>query len=219
MNDRLLEMVRIIEDEVIMYHGFCLDYDDVEAFADDLAEKYGDEVAVCYGATKLVLVDKYTDFVVKVPIKSVGGCQFTNAPTDDEDYVDDYCHTEAELYKRAKERGLSKYFAKTEYLTEYKGYPIYASDKVYPLDENYDICSDTVRNASEASNKSYSMFNNGNFRYEWAITFIEKFGTVEFTKLIDFVEEEGIGDLHAGNVGFTDNGDPVILDYSSYLEN
>ena len=38
-------------------------------------------------------------------------------------------------------------------------------------------------------------------------------------KLVKFILDENIRDLHSDNIGFREDGSPVILDYSSYDEN
>ena len=54
---------------------------------------------------------------------------------------------------------------------------------------------------------------------EWCLAFVEKYGENELDKLFNFLEEKGINDLHAMNVGYTEDNSPIIFDYSGFFEN
>ena len=52
---------------------------------------------------------------------------------------------------------------------------------------------------------------------EWTAMALEYYGEEVVKKLFNFIEKEGIDDLHWGNVGIRKDGSPVLLDYSGFL--
>ena len=53
---------------------------------------------------------------------------------------------------------------------------------------------------------------------EWLARAIEYYGEAAVNDLLAFIELEGINDFHTENIGFREDGSPVILDYSGYRE-
>ena len=102
-----------------------------------------------HGATKLVIIPKKEDFVIKIPY--TGSYEYYSGYYSNsiyrqgrEDYWEfvagenpfrpwDYCANEIIRYDKALENGFAKYFAKTELLGFIHNYPIYIQEKCVTL--------------------------------------------------------------------------------------
>ena len=170
------------------------------------------------GITKLVIFLNDSE-VVKVPFD--GG--FLDCEDEDgEDFyffeIKDYCDKEAIIYDEAVDAGVEEFFAKTE-LAGYAGCgrPLYKSERVfeYMSEETANIRS------KEPSQKAKNSANNSCYcvlPFGWLARAYDYYGEEKVEKLIAFLDEFDIRDLHDGNIGFRKNGAPVLLDYSGYRE-
>ena len=177
------------------------------------------------GATKVVAVVSGCSSVLKVPYsgkwdydESVDSNYFTRFEGADNSkgYVWDYCLAEYEVYEAAKENDLNIFFPKTEIMGKCKSGTIIKQEKVLDFDNYYPISEDETLEFVN-SNERYCYFANS----EWTAAAIERYGIAMLDKLIDFLEDNFsyvIDDLHNGNIGFRENGDPVILDFSGWSE-
>lgn len=177
------------------------------------------------GATKAVAVVSGCSSVLKVPYsgkwdydESVHCDYFTRFKGADnsEDHNWDYCLTEYEVYEAAKENGLDIFFPKTEIMGECESGTIIKQERVLDF---YEYCPISKDETIE--------FVNSDIRYyffadsSWVAAAIERHGLAMVDKLIDFLDSKFpniIEDLHNGNIGFRENGDPVILDFSGWNE-
>ena len=50
----------------------------------------------------------------------------------------------------------------------------------------------------------------------WLAAALKKYGKEKVDKFVDFINEFDVNDLHSANVGFRNNGDPVLIDYSGW---
>lgn len=180
-----------------------------------------------YGATKLVLFfNDLPDYVVKLPFHSSGESDDEYNEDDDEyDYywfegadnsVDrsDYCQTEVEVYHAAQERGVEKFFAKTEYLyTHLSGERVYLQERCSIEDLEEIEALHPVESSKAITDKCGNRTKNINGR--WLILAYEYYGEEKFVEFMKFLYDQNINDLHDGNLGMI-NGRPVILDYSGF---
>lgn len=182
--------------------------------AKDYANKNG--ISFFCGASKLVIVDEESDWVIKL--------SFDCSVDVDEGMESDYCKRELYNYEKACEEGVEKFFAEICMVGEVDGIEVYLQEKlkvddgvekdvdqifrdyVYSLDESYydDIEDEDERNAI-LTDDVYEM--DEEERIEAIFGFDER--------LITFIENNDINDLHSGNFGYR-GADLVIMDYSGW---
>lgn len=170
------------------------------------------------GISKLVIFSNDSE-VVKVPFD---GGFLDREDEDGEDFyffeIADYCDREAVIYYEAVEAGVEEFFAKTE-LAGYAdcGRPLYKSERVF---EYMSVETIDIRR-KEPSQKAKNSANNSYYcalPFDWLARAYDYYGEEKVKKLIAFLDEFDIRDLHDGNIGFRKNGAPVLLDYSDYRE-
>ena len=198
---------------------FGTDEDDneTEAICDVYSQLNG-SVTTAFGASKFIIFLNDNE-VVKVPFNG----EFYTEYFDDEDETgyskfdyfctEDYCMVEAAVYADAIAAGVDIFFASTEFVgnTLINKTPIYLSERVLP----FDYLNNEERSYSRDSySKAGKMC--GRCPVEWTAMALEYYGEEAVRKLFDFIEKEGIDDLHWGNVGIRRNGAPVLLDYSGF---
>ena len=175
------------------------------------------EVSCSHGVTKMCLIFKDTDFVLKWT-KSV--CWFSNAEKDE-------AYEEYEIYLKAKEKGLEKMFPYTELLGRVNNIPIILQEKI---DFSCDDCPypKTVRYkeiTKTAKQKVYFKMCDGfwvqgccynrELNELWAKMTLILYGKNFVKKLCEFIQENRINDLHGSNLGYKNNK-PIILDFSGF---
>lgn len=171
-----------------------------------------------YGATKLVIIMEKEDFVFKIPFNSEWDSWkgdyafFYGAPATS---TWDYCEAEEERYDFAEECGFSKYLAKTNIVYSTKnGVRIYIQPKCSVHSKH--------KTTSKRSSKVFSKW----FKCclpiddtQWLNTFIDYYGAYKLKQFLTFLlNEEWDDDLGSRNIGYTIEGKPVLIDYSSYME-
>lgn len=171
-----------------------------------------------YGATKLVIIMEKEDFVFKIPFNSEWDSWkrdytfFCGAPATS---TWDYCEAEEERYDFAEEYGFSEYLAKTNMVYSTKnGVRIYIQPK----------CS--VRSKHKTTSKRNKRVFSKWFKHclpiddtQWLNTFIDYYGAYKLKQFLTFLlNEEWDDDLGSRNIGYTIEGKPVLIDYSSYME-
>lgn len=190
--------------------------DDKEFFeeAKDYANKNG--IFFFFGASKLVIVDEESDWVIKL--------SFDCSVDVDEGMESDYCKRELYNYEKACEEGVEKFFAEICMVGEVDGIEVYLQEKlkvddgvekdvdqifrdyVYNLDESYyDDIEDEDERSAILTDDVYDM--DEGERIEAIFGFDER--------LITFIENNDINDLHSGNFGYR-GADLVIMDYSGW---
>lgn len=159
------------------------------------------------GVTKVCVVPRYFDWVVKFDI-----------------YLPkrrDYCLLEAEYYADAKREGLETYFAQTYEVGIVYGRAVCIQEKVRCNED--DITSDFMNYVRTVLPESE--FENEDEYCDEVWDQVESMDTIDhlqaifgenIDRLIEFIEDHQINDLHAGNWGYTQNGLTVIVDFSGY---
>lgn len=199
-------------------------YEDL-AFHDCKADYYE------YGCSKLVLFyEELPQWVIKIPFLGEYyeeddtyrefECANKNDlfPTAD---GNDYCAIEAYLTEEAAHYGLEDMFAQTFFLTEINGVKIYISQKI---ENNYYSCSSkSLKDENSADQASWLRESYCKTHMEkYVLTaadlafFIDSYGLWQTELLIAFLTDYCVDDLHHGNIGFDDNYNIKILDYSSF---
>ena len=181
------------------------------------------------GATKGVVVPYHTDYVIKIPFT----CSYDSYVSEDEDpYIPfsnaniemeyecgsdwDYCENEIIIYREAQRRGVEEYFVELEYIGSINQHPIYIQKKVNEI-----FSQDRDRNSyskkDEDASKRYCSLNNVRcFNACWITDFINYYSEEAFLDLSYFLEEMRIMDLHGGNLGYMEDGRPVIFDWGGF---
>ena len=179
-----------------------------------------------YGATKLVIMLPDCDFVIKIPF-SGSYQEFYQDKTDDyeEEYVEfenadfetcewDYCKTEVNRYNLAKNAGIEKYFAKTEYIGMVNNYPIYIQQKAEIFSEVKDLNSYSEEKKSSTREKC-DKEDLWCFNECWLSDLLDYCGDRIFSLFMSFLKDNEIDDLHSSNIGYIDEN-PVLVDYSGF---
>ena len=156
-----------------------------------------------FGATKGVIVPKAYNFVFKFDLQSEG-------------LSEEYCEIEEDNYTKARKRNLGFCFAKCSYFDTYNGVDIYVQPKI---DYEADWDSNTLTEMQKSTCSKYIDSSDiaSRMSEQWMIDFIEYYNEGTFNFLLRFLEDNGINDLHPGNLGYM-KGRPVIFDYSGYYE-
>ena len=190
----------------------------LDYFYDTSIEYHLGEWECKYGATKLVILMKNEDIVFKIPFNSTWNSEiedfsfFYGAPCAS---TWDYCEAEEDRYNQAEEEGFADYLAHTSYVYKTKnGIRIYIQPK----------CS-TKAIKKTTSSKSHQVLEKW-FKQmlpiddvQWLNTFLDCYGAYKLKKFLTFLREnEWDDDLSTRNIGYTKMGMPVLVDYSSYME-
>ena len=133
-----------------------------------------------------------------------------------------YCQEEAEISIRAIHNDLGKCLAITEFIGYAQNHPIYAQEKCCMFSE----MSSTTK-AEEYKNRTATDYDSlqevrkrtdfWGITNDWVLDFLIYWGEEMLKKLGDFIDDNDISDLHCGNIGYR-NGDPCLVDYSSYRD-
>lgn len=158
------------------------------------------ELFIDWGVSKCVIGSKEIGYVIKIP--------FENKKYN-------YCAWEVENYDAAVSAGLAKYFAWCDELCSY-----FISGKVVPI---YIM---KYAESDEESFANYVISTYPEIARDWEVTHSvcdhcvedvlrEEWGNEAFNQVDDLTWEQGINDIHGGNVGLVD-GRWVLIDYSGY---
>lgn len=211
-----------IEDvkDLIIPAQFGADEDNCETYAmEEVYDQLDETVETAYGASKFVIFFEGLNEIVKIPFNGsffypyddeTG--EYLNKEVFDPYYTEDYCEVEAAIYKDAEYAGLEMFFAATRYAGKTaSGTPYYISDRV-------NTHGSYKRGSEDSRKKAEKLFHNSCCALSAAFleAAIECYGEEATRKLLDFIEDEEISDLHSANVGVREDGSPVILDYSSF---
>ena len=169
------------------------------------------EIRFCGGASKTCIVFIKQDVVIKW--SSFG----------------DEAEQEVKMYEQAKAVNLDKFFPKTEVLCIHNGVVFVRQEKIdFSCREINDRTARKFERISKtASSKTVKKMDRqfkkadhgAGYRRDldeiWAKMAIILYGKKACKALSDFVQENGINDLHQSNLGYK-NGKPIILDFSGY---
>ena len=150
-------------------------------------ELFNESFYITHGLTKAVIIIKETGFVVKIPFSNL---------------KEDYCKEELSIYCLASDCGVSDVFAWCE--------------EFYSITKDSEVINFYIMEYVEANEKRISNFIKENYPFisdcytteednveEDAILelFYQLLGKEKFDRVNNFLDEEGINDLHGGNVG------------------
>lgn len=127
----------------------------------------------------------------------------------------DYCRVEEVQYQLAETAGIERFFAKTVCIGCINNWPIYKQERAVIFDDS--DFSVKEKKTDEDYNKVQSLERQLDYYIsdEWVIDFIEYWGEESYCKLIAFLTNWQISDLHSQNIGYV-NGAPCLIDYSSF---
>lgn len=172
-----------------------------------------ENIRVCDGASKICLVCKDWPFVVKWSTGTYGEAM-----------------KEVEVYQKAAEQRLDKFFPKTAFLVRINEVDFVVQEKIsfsvrevdHRTHRNFERISHTATDRIvEKIEKEFRKVEGGYHRsldHTWAKMAIVLYGKNACKSLCKFVIENKINDLHNSNVGYL-NGRPIILDFSGYYRN
>lgn len=227
MKDFIAELMKLtVSPEFGVYESDCEvlspDAQTFESDVYDLARKYGIRIQTAYGVSQYVIIlpDKT---VLKIPFR---GFYYGDPYAEDEtecndDYFEsfdnNYSEVAVEVYQDALLKGIEEMFSKIEKIGfTSNGHPIYKQEYAESLcSKEINVKEDSLTKAREMEIKSKRYIP---FDTRWSALVIEKYGEEEIKKLMDFIDEEQIGDFHNGNYGFNAAGDPIIFDYSDFID-
>lgn len=172
------------------------------------------EYQVCDGASKICIVPKNADFVIKWSTSCLSG---------EEGY--DEAYDEVLIYEKAVREGLEMFFPKTEILCTIGGINFVVQEKIdfsalntpRNKDSKYLYKTKTVSPAiiDKIDTCFQSIRRGRSIDTTWASMAIVIYGKRKCKALCKFVIENGINDLHLSNIGYLKDK-PVILDFSGY---
>lgn len=172
------------------------------------------EYQVCDGASKICIVPKNADFVIKWSTSCLSG---------EEGY--DEAYDEVLIYEKAIREGLEMFFPKTEILCTIGGINFVVQEKIdfsalntpRNKDSKYLYKTKTVSPAiiDKIDTCFQSIRRGRSIDTTWASMAIVIYGKRKCKALCKFVIENGINDLHLSNIGYLKDK-PVILDFSGY---
>lgn len=170
------------------------------------------------GATKGVLIFENYKFVIKIPFRydrNYDDEQFCGANSEKNHW--DYCNVEAELYESACDEHVEDCFAKTELLGYVNGYPIYKQEMALI----YTSADDSTTTHTKEDEKTVEVIcddsNYDCFNTYWLSDVFAYYGEEKFYKLMNFIRNYDISDLHGNNIGYI-GMKPVLVDYSGFNE-
>lgn len=153
------------------------------------------------GMTKMVLIYAPCGWVCKIP--------FTSKKKPD------YCKIEVENYERAKEAGVEQYFAPVQIMDVYISpdglvqAPVYLMEYAEVDEEKLGKTYSEITGAQDSENYD--------FDEELVLDFFEQvYGYECYCELTEFLDDNGINDVHGGNIGLAKDGYWVIIDYSGF---
>ena len=200
---------RILDNLCLNGFGTFLSNSTLDQYFDWLEEAEGqrngspdffDEISFKSGLTKLVLIDD-GDWVLKIP--------FSNKK--------DHCKMEVRNYMEAVKEGFDNNFAATFFLMTYEGAPCYIMEKAECdetdiEDKYYDSLMET---GAMSESDVYSCLGSMDSCTIVGELLELNYGRETFERFQDFLDKNGINDLHTGNVGFLRDL-LVLIDYSGY---
>lgn len=176
----------------------------------------GFRVRQARGCSKYVLY--FTDYPFVLKMDSI----------DSEGYRGGECEREVELYEKAVELGLEKFFPRTELFCCLGGVPIVIQEKVDFADCDIPSAKSNEIERIARCEFHYKLYNKimnylrenadfyvRNISSRWLSACVRLYGKKTVFELEKFIIDNRINDLHGNNVGWL-NSKPVILDFSGY---
>ena len=174
-----------------------------------------DAFTITGGYTKLVIIPKYEDYVIKIP--------YTGSYSVDEDtgevYLErefdiDICDEENAIYDNSSEE-LQQFMAYNTFAGLYNGcIRVYTQPKIKitSSDAEDDFLPITIAREKIIQRFEYTY----NFYYDWNVInyFIETLGINKAKEVLR--ELNFIDDLHSNNLGYTSSGHLYLIDFGGY---
>ena len=177
--------------------------------------------AFFHGVSKGCFMHNSWDFVIKIPYYGFNASK-------------DYCAEEEIAYLEIKEKYplCSGMFAETEYLCTCGEIPVYAQRKIFQsVDEllwnhHYDwFIKDLRKYSADLSSSSkdfardYDKVIGSRISSLFCAAIVRAYGYKAFKTLCKWIVDTDQNDLHASNIGFTEDLYPIIFDFSGWYDN
>ena len=208
------------EDEILnMFEGFnFLDpaFDDTRV--DELVSYLFDKGYIFnydFGATKLAIIPRNKDYVIKIPFQGCYEGNFYHFIGAGSECEWDYCNVEVERYYDICSTPFKDCFAETIFIGYINDYPIYLQEKCIPFNNSY--------NKTKEKRKIMDSFLlRHNYWYDlnsdWCIDLLKYYGPKKFKEFLALIKKlKWDDDLTYDNVGYK-NGHPIIIDFSGFRE-
>lgn len=182
----------------------------------------------CHGVSKLCILPRNEKYVIKIPFN---GSLYRHYSPHEECYYEDfaqanndrdrnwdYCLTEVLTFREAKKYGVDNLFCETKLVGFVDNHPIYIQEKATPFSAETDI--DVEYYSDERTDKTEEYCKKRKFHcfnLIWQSDAIDYYGEGIFNKLMRFINDYDINDLHTDNVGYIGRR-PVLFDYSDFME-
>ena len=168
-----------------------------------------------YGASQYVILIDGMDKVVKIPFRGIFYWGEDNEPVFEAfTRCTDYCEKTVDIYDDARCMGVADIFAKIELLgrTYNDDYPIYVQERIYTT---YGDDDQERTPSNEAYNSAAEVDPFESFPEDWLATAIDYYGKDFIKKFVKFCERN-CSDLHYENIGYREDGAPVVIDYAGF---
>lgn len=175
--------------------------------------------SVNYGTSKAVFTfDDIDQYVVKVPFRSLRPYDESMNAIAEQAFKNDYCEREAEIYTKAKRMHVDEMMCGTWRIGNVDGnYDVYLSERA---DADYEY---ELGHRQPESHIYVESFRHSDSKLRFDIDpdtieeFISCYGGDKVEKLLKFISDNKINDLHDGNVMLV--GEKLkLVDYSSFNE-
>ncbi len=182
-------------------------------------EKYHKSFDWSFGATKLVLIFKDLNFVIKIPLLYCEGEELTGATYSEENW--NYCKQESILSQKFTEKGLDFAIAKTEFLTDINGYSIYIQPYAETLSSLFDENSKNYHSYTDSDLELVKIMHRSDYvksmqlNMAWQADLLSMYGENKYLLFLEAIRDLKIYDLRDTNVGYIQNR-PVLIDYASF---
>lgn len=211
------------------YPAWYYDNCEVDGAFDDVSDLVG--ATIYFGCTKVVfLFSEYPQYVVKVPFVGVQYWE-TEDDCDEPSYVEsealfrnqeDYCAIEEGVYSAARFDEVEDIFAETSFLGQLGEVKMYVAEcagvSFFGFSDS-DISDNSWNKSTEIrEKKGLGKWDGYSTVFEYLPIIVEQYGAEYAEKLVAFCEDEGVQDLHHGNVAWNDEGKLKFIDYSGYNE-
>ena len=210
------------------------EYCEIANSIQEILDKREIEAEVAFGCTKLVIIPKNSNCVIKIPFNGelswnydedeydFEPFHYANEDLQLEDGEDwDYCENEVAKYENAVKAGFGDFFLDTRLYCYKSGsmtYPIYTQKKAtagaFSHEAKYSKATLTYVEDSRKQDKFRWL---GDYT-DWICAAIEKYGIKKVSSFVEYLHENRMdADLHSANIGW-DNDRPVILDWAGFRD-
>lgn len=210
-------------------------YCEIAESIQEILDRRGIEAEVVFGCTKLVIIPKYSNCVIKIPFNGslswnwngddyiFSPFHYANEDLQLEDAEDwDYCENEVAKYENAVKAGFGDFFLDTRLYCYKSGsmrYPIYTQKKATAAG----AFSHTGRYSDDTLAYVKDSCKQDKFRWlgeytDWICAAIERYGIQKVSSFVEYLHKNELDtDLHAANIGW-DNDKPVIIDWAGFRD-